>query len=272
MNGIARSREGQTGMSPTEFVRCSQCRALNEPQAIFCSRCGASLYGRIRWGRRRRVTPAGVAMSIALLLVLAGMVFTLYSIVQHALDTEEPVDPWAGQSGTTATVVSTGTDNPDGGEGSATTVTTIPGTLIRPSSITSSSTLKPTSINNYRPTNLLDGDPATPWSEGVEGPGVGEWVKLEFSEQVSLSRIEIANGSQKDEERFLGNPRVKSLEVEYSTGTTQLIRLLDTQEYQTIIPTRQLVEWIKMTIVSVYPGREWDDTSLSEIHVYARAD
>jgi hypothetical protein len=144
--------------------------------------------------------------------------------------------------------------------------------VVRPASITASSVLKATASNNYRPTNLLDGDLATAWNEGAEGPGIGEWVKLEFSRQITLTRIEIANGYQKDKDRFVGNPRVKSLEVQYSTGTTQLVNLLDTEEYQTITPTRQPVEWVKLTIVSVYPGKEWEDAALSEVRVYARPD
>jgi hypothetical protein len=258
-------------MSPTDSVRCSECRALNEPRAIFCSRCGASLYGSPYQRRRhQRVTPASVAMGIALLLVLAGTVFTLYTIIHRGLATEETDDPWAGRPGTTATLPSETSNNP-GIKGDNTT-STIAGVVVRPASITASSVLKATASNNYRPTNLLDGDLATAWNEGAEGPGIGEWVKLEFSRQITLTRIEIANGYQKDKDRFVGNPRVKSLEVQYSTGTTQLVNLLDTEEYQTITPTRQPVEWVKLTIVSVYPGKEWEDAALSEVRVYARPD
>jgi hypothetical protein len=209
-------------------------------------------------------------MGIALLLVLAATVFALYTIVQWALEPEEVVIPYAGQSGTTATVGTTTTQKPGGN--SANTTSTLGGTLIRPMSVSASSALKATSTNNYRATNLLDGDLTTAWEEGAEGPGLGEWVLFEFSRQVVLTRVEVANGYQKDEDRFLGNPRVKAMEVAYSNGTTQLINLLDTEEFQSITPTRQPVEWVKLTIVSVYPGEEWDDTALSEVRIYARAD
>jgi Na+-transporting methylmalonyl-CoA/oxaloacetate decarboxylase gamma subunit len=258
-------------MSPSGFVRCSECRALNEPRALFCSRCGASLYGGTSGKRRRRrVTAAGVAMSVAFLLLLAATVFALYTVVQRALEPEVVVNPYAGQSGTTATLSSATTEASTGS--TVRTTTTLTGTLIRPTSVDSSSALKATSSNNYRATNLLDGDLATAWEEGAEGPGLGEWVTFEFSRQLVLARIEVANGYQKDEERFLGNPRIKSLEVAYSNGTTQLINLLDADGYQSITPTRQPVEWFKMTIVSVYPGEVWEDTALSEVRVLARPD
>ena len=49
-------------MSEAKFIRCNECRALNEPRAMFCSRCGSSLYGPVHGGiapKRRRVTAAG---------------------------------------------------------------------------------------------------------------------------------------------------------------------------------------------------------------------
>ncbi len=260
-------------MSLSEFVRCNECRTLNESRSLFCSRCGASLYGHTPGGglrKRRRITAAGAVMAVALLLVLAATVFALYAVVQYALQSDDDAISYVGQAGTTATIGTTTTESDP--SSNASTTTTVAGTLVRPTAVTASSSLKATSTNNYRPTNLLDGDTTTAWNEGAEGPGLGEWIKVDFSQQLTLSRIDIANGYQKDEYRFTGNPRIKSLQVEYSNGTTQLITLLDTQEFQSITPTRQPVEWVKLTIISVYPGEEWDDTALSEVRIYAGAD
>jgi hypothetical protein len=208
-------------------------------------------------------------MGVALLLILAVVIFVLYVVVQHALEPAEDVGSYEGQSGTTATIGTVTTERTDDGTATASTAGAI---LVRPTSVSSSSALKAISTANYRATNLVDGDTTTAWNEGAEGPGLGEWVKFEFSEQLVLERIEIANGYQKDEERFLGNPRVKSLELEYSNGTVQLVDLLDTEELQTITPTRQDVEWVKFTIVSVYEGDVWEDTALSEVRIYAQSD
>ena len=257
-------------MSP-QFVRCGECRTINEAHSLFCSRCGATLYGRSPSGslhRRRRVTVVGALKAFALLLILAATVFTLYAVIQKGLATEEEVDPYAGISGTTATLP----DESSGGSGSGQTSPSEASTLVRPTSVDASSTLDSTSTNSYRPTNLVDGDFATAWNEGAEGLGLGEWVKFEFSRQLVLTRIEIANGFQKDDDRFAGNPRVKTLKVEYSTGTVQLVDLLDASGFQTILPTRQPVEWVKMAIVSVHPDYEWEDTALSEVRIYARTD
>jgi hypothetical protein len=259
-------------MSATEFLRCSECRAMNEPRALFCSRCGSSLYGQSPGGARRkreRVTAAGAAMGIALLLILAVTTFVLYVIVDRALTSNEETSPYTGQSGTPATVGTVTTVK--AGDDSNTTIT-VATTLVRPTAVVSSSFLRATSTNNYRATNMVDGDTTTAWNEGVEGPGVGEWVRFELSKPMLLERIEVANGYQKDKERFLGNPRVKTVAVEYSNGTTLLVDLADTQEFQTIAHSQQSVDWIKLTIVSVYPGDEWEDAAISEVRIYAASD
>jgi hypothetical protein len=141
--------------------------------------------------------------------------------------------------------------------------------LVRPHAATASSTLRATTITDFRPTNLLDGNPASAWNEGADGTGVGEWVRLEFNEPISLARIEIANGYQRDAERFSGNVRVKSIELEYSDGTKpQVVQLLDSQGLQLIKPAAKETEWIKLTILSVYPTYKWPDAALSEMRVY----
>ncbi len=265
-------------MSTSEFQRCDECRALNEPRALFCSRCGASLCGPSHGGaarKRPKVTAASAAMGIALLIILAIAVVVLLTIVNRALDSGENVDPLAGQSGTTATISESVTDvsTDDGTDGGTGTSSGLVSTQIRPTSAKASSILEATSTIAYRATNLLDGDLATAWNEGVDGPGIGEWVRFDFSEQLVLTRIEIANGYQKDSERFAGNPRVKSLKVEYSNGAVQMVTLLDTEEFQTITPTTpQPIEWFKLIIVSVYPGAKWEDTALSEVRIYKQSD
>lgn len=256
----------------SRFIRCSQCRALNAPDATFCSRCGAALRSNHPW-RRRRVTAAGTALGLVLLLLLATVSFSFYKIVTSSLHTTADVNPYAGQSGTTATIIGM-TSQPTSGQTTnpSNPTSTLPALLVRPASVFASSSLKATSTNSYGPTNLVDGDLATAWEEGAQGPGIGEWVEFRFSGQLTLSRIEIANGYQKDEQRYRGNGRVKRLAIEYSTGTTQLVDLMDSKDIQTIIPTRQPVEWMRLVIVATFPGEIWEDTALSEVRIYTRAE
>ncbi len=46
------------------------------------------------------------------------------------------------------------------------------------------------------------------------------------------------------------------------------MELLDTKEFQSVSTPRRASEWIKLTIVSVFPDYEWEDASLSEVRTY----
>jgi hypothetical protein len=260
-------------MSNPDNARCRECRALNEPGALFCSRCGASLAGPPYRGahpRQRRVTAAGAAMGFALFLILLAVAFTLGVIVYRTVKPGDNVNTLTSVPGTIASTSTTLAKGSTGTSGS--TTSTEAAKLVRPSSASASSTLKATSTVNYGATNLLDGDLATAWNEGADGPGVGQWVRFTFSTPVVLARIEIANGYQKDAERFKGNVRVKSLKLEYSNGATQLVDLLDTEDFQSVTTVREPTEWIKLTIMSVYPDYVWEDAALSEVRFFAVAE
>jgi hypothetical protein len=207
-------------------------------------------------------------MALALLLALAILVFVLYTIVTRVLaPTDTTLDPYAGISGTVATLQTSTTGSNTGTTGSGTATGAI---SVRPDSATASSSLKATTIANFQPANLLDGDLASAWNEGADGPGIGEWVRFDFVESIPLARVEIANGYQRDEQRFAGNARVKTLELTYSDGSTQLVQLLDAEGLQTIEPSVDETAQITFTIISVYPRYEWQDAALSEIRVYER--
>ena len=218
-------------------------------------------------------------MGTALLLGLAILAFVLYTIIDRSLDTSEDIIPYIEQTGIPATTSTTAAENSgetqtSGDTGASTepadlnTTTTLPPLVVRPKAVIASSALEATSTASYQATNLVDAELTTAWIEGMEGPGLGEWVRFEFTQPVVLARLEIANGYQKDDDRFAGNPRVKLLKVEYSNGTSQLVDLFDTKDIQSIEPPSDAVEWVKLVVVSVYPGAEWEDTALSEVHIY----
>ncbi len=255
--------------------RCHQCEALNEPSALFCARCGATLHTPVSPSirPRRRVTADGVALGLAMFIVLVATVFALGMIIHRATRPEvEAIDPLAGRPGTTATTSPVNTQGQEGSSGGDSTAATASrGVALRPHSASSSSSLKPTSRTDFRAPNLLDENLATAWMEGAEGSGLGEWVRFDFGEPIVLTRIELANGYQKDEERFQGNIRVRSLKLEYSNGSTQLVDLLDTTDTQGVRTRSEPTEWLKLTITAVYPDYVWEDAALSEVRMFELA-
>ena len=58
------------------------------------------------------------------------------------------------------------------------------------------------------------------------------------------------------------------LRLTFSDGSSQRLQLEDRTGYQTIEIEPKKTEWIRMTIVSTYPGEKWSDGSLSEIRFY----
>jgi hypothetical protein len=263
-------------MSDNRFVRCSECGALNEPEAVFCSRCGAALPSPTHGIPRPRITSTSLALGAALLLGLLLLVFVLYSTIARGLDKSASVAPYADQQGIPASVVTTTTIRSGGQvvvvDPSASTTTTEPPILVRPKATVSSSALKGTSTASFQATNLVDNDLSTAWIEGAKGDGVGEWVRFQFSKPTLLARIEIANGYQKDYARFQTDPRVKLVNIEFSSGAMLLIRLKDTEDLQFLTPPGEAVEWVKLVIVSVYPGVENEETALSEVRLYEKPD
>jgi hypothetical protein len=260
-------------MGKDRSIRCRRCHVLNEPRTPYCVRCGASLASVGRGGRRRRrrVTAGGAVLGFTILIVLVVALLVLGVVVYRTMHPSEKVDPLAGRSGTTAST-STTLSPGSSGTGSSSTSTSLAVVMLRPTAATSSSALKPTTTNNFRAPNLVDSDLTTAWIEGAEGTGAGEWVKFAFSTPVTLARIDVANGNQKDEKHFTGDIRVKTVQLEYSSGSTQLVDLLDTQDLQSIKTLRERIDWIKVTIVSVYPGYTWEDAALSEVRLYGLAD
>jgi hypothetical protein len=255
-------------MAARDQVRCPQCGVPNDAGALFCSRCGASLNRPGYTGKRKRgLSLAGFTMALACLIALGITVFVLYVIVSRTIgpSTDTSITAYTGSAGTLATLAGSSTT----ASSTSTTAGVVKGSIqVRPHAATASSSLASTSLTDYRPTNLLDGDTATAWVEGAKGTGAGQWIKLEFDSSVKLARIEIANGYQADDTHFKGFVRVKSIEIDYSDGTRQVAQLQDAQGLQVIQPAVPETLWIKLVILSVYPDYQWSQAALSEVRVF----
>jgi hypothetical protein len=150
-------------------------------------------------------------------------------------------------------------------------------------------------FGEYGEQNLFDHDKNTCWAEGVEGPGVGEYVYLNMPPDPA--GISIINGYAKTDKTFKNNNRVKQVKIslyklfppkegEVSELYTPikvkklsfyLIRpLKDSYAPQKIYfpkKWRALINKkgetaLKTEIFSVYKGDKYDDTCLSEINYF----
>ncbi|MBN1602695.1 MAG: hypothetical protein JW915_13890 [Chitinispirillaceae bacterium] len=138
--------------------------------------------------------------------------------------------------------------------------------------IRASSTLEGKDV--YKPYNIHDTDSTTAWVEGVAGDGVGEWIEIEFSRSFDIKAFEIANGYGKSKKIYEANNRVKDLGIVfYTTGGPLESRITlgdesfkksDHVVTETFSGCNGVLR-IRFTILSVYKGKKYDDTCISEI-------
>ncbi|MCA0869684.1 caspase family protein [Seohaeicola saemankumensis] len=118
--------------------------------------------------------------------------------------------------------------------------------------------------NSYGPGNLFDGNPATAWVEGVAGTGEGQALSFDFAAPRTVLRLHLQNGYTKSDRTFTRNARVRDLLVTGSTGIETRLRLADSQQWQSFpLPGFANQQWIRLEILSTYPGTHYADTAIS---------
>jgi hypothetical protein len=132
----------------------------------------------------------------------------------------------------------------------------------------------------YIPNNLIDNDESTAWVEGSKGDGIGEWISFENMRVVNGKKVGmtecvkgmyIFNGYGKTEEFYYSNNRVKEVRIEFSNGKSISAELEDGLMYPQQIDFGDYLETesIKVTILSVYKGKKYADTCISEVFFYS---
>ncbi|MBN2354283.1 MAG: discoidin domain-containing protein [Spirochaetales bacterium] len=119
----------------------------------------------------------------------------------------------------------------------------------------------------YHPLQALDGDPLTAWNEGAKGPGIGEWIEIDFEKPVKADEIRLMPGYY-DPAWYKQNNRIKSLEIALD-GKTMTAALTDGMDEKTIALNNEAAfSRMRYTITGVHKGTKYDDTCLSEIDFY----
>ena len=134
---------------------------------------------------------------------------------------------------------------------------------------------------SYYPCMATDGDEKTAWVEGIDGSGVGEWIGnlrngLYLTLTKNYQKIKIFNGFGESKELWKKNNRVKKLKIIYPNSQEQVIELEDIFGYQ-IIDLSEIIRlkengYVKLEIMDVYKGTDFDDTAISEIRLLGLLD
>lgn len=131
---------------------------------------------------------------------------------------------------------------------------------------TASSERTPESGITYRPGNVVDQSLATAWDEGVDGDGVGEWIRLDFEREVRLNRIIITPGYFKTPSIWRQNNRLAGATFYFSDGSSRHFTFPDRMAEQRLDVGGVRTNWVRMVIDEIYPGSaDAEDTPISNL-------
>jgi F5/8 type C domain-containing protein len=211
------------------------------------------------------ILTAGVVAIVLLLVALVGIAayFVFKQTGDNSAKTNPSSSPTANQ-GTSPTVR----------EGSSPTVSSPGNTEIASSNPQTGTPLKITGSassvrlavqsNIYYPANAIDGKRSTAWIEGVDGPGLGEWIRFDFDREINLHRILIQPGYFKSPAIWAENNRIQTLTAYFSDGTSRDLTFTDRMDSQKVDIGSVKTKWVKFVIKSVYYGTD-PDTAISEV-------
>lgn len=138
-------------------------------------------------------------------------------------------------------------------------------------SVTASSAL----ADRYAAEKAHDFSIVTAWVEGVEGNGVGEYIKYAFPGTCPrITTVLVHNGYVKNWDVWRDNGRVKRLLMYYNDEPYAILNLQDTMGLQSFDvgvlgyeDKDSAPAWsIKFEILEVYPGKKYEDTAITEIY------
>jgi hypothetical protein len=118
--------------------------------------------------------------------------------------------------------------------------------------------------NTYDPVNTLDNNKRTAWIEGVDGAGVGEWLRYDFGRELNLHRIVILPGYFKSSEIWGQNNRLAAVTLQFSDGSSKHFTFPNRMERQTMGVGAVKTRWVRLVIDEVYSGTD-PDTAVSEV-------
>ncbi len=120
---------------------------------------------------------------------------------------------------------------------------------------------------NYDPSNLNDGKSNTIWAEGVMGPGIGEFMTIDFNKERLVKKLYIINGSAKSQRLYYANNRIKTVRVDFQNGDFRDVELKDGElgEQEIDLGDGEKTSYVRFIILSVYNGNKYDDTCVSEL-------
>lgn len=110
------------------------------------------------------------------------------------------------------------------------------------------------------PMMMFDENIETNWQEGVDGPGLGEWVDAKFSQESGIKYLTFKLGNWKTSRYYYGNNKPSKMTITVGEFSQQIEFPDEWTEFCLEFSRPCQADGIYMTIDEVYPGTDWDDT------------
>ena len=191
------------------------------------------------------------------------------STLERANGTGAASDNAAANTDTVAAVPTTGDETTTG---IVNTYTAAPTTKGFSDASATATSISPTEGGvTHGPELVLDGKPETAWNTNENG--VGQSITIKVDKLSEVNGLKIMNGYNKvsasGTDLYKANARAKKILIEYATGSFEYTLKDKKGKYQDIpFKDPQPTDWMKITILSVYPGDLYDDCCISEVKVY----
>jgi len=198
-----------------------------------------------------------IALLLLLLVGIAGFFVLRQTATEPSSTQASNATPTPGQGSTTTTKAT-----PADGEDTVTSTSPV-GTPLKITASSSSVRLAVQS-NTYYPANAIDGKRSSAWIEGVDGPGIGEWIRFDFDREINLHRILFQPGYFKSPAIWAQNNRLATLTAQFSDGSSRQLTFDNRMDSQKVDIGSVKTRWVRLTIDSVYSGTD-PDTAVSEI-------
>ena len=109
----------------------------------------------------------------------------------------------------------------------------------------------------------------TNWQEGVDGNGEGECLEAWFEEPEPISAITLFLGNWRSYDYWENNNVPKTILIDFDGKYTRTFSFpYQKSGFLIAFPEDVRVKNVSIKILSVYPGKRWDDTVISDIGFY----
>jgi len=150
-------------------------------------------------------------------------------------------------------------------------------TEIYPVRIAASSTLQEEGYD-HNPYNLIDGSHETAWVEGTEGDGEGEYVDYFVPKGTVITSVSLLTGYCKSDYAFFNNNAVSELCIQSGSAYENMFFTEAAGNFRGGTGWQQYVlrspvisdGTVRFIIRDVREGTKYDDTCISELHIYGQ--